>query len=100
MTTRNKNPNQVIMIKSALILLAVCFICFATAESVWCNKKGAECLLPGVGPTYDCGKKVGWDSYRSEADKRYWDVGGLTSTQFNKFKSCCSASGKGSCHGN
>ncbi|ORZ01535.1 hypothetical protein BCR43DRAFT_487087 [Syncephalastrum racemosum] len=88
------------MIKSALVLLVACFLCLVTAStSVWCNKKGAACLLPGVGPTYDCGRKVGWDYYRSEADKRYWKVDGLTSTQFNKFKSCCSASGKGTCRG-
>lgn len=86
--------------KAVLFFLLVFIAYSASAISVWCNyATGAgSCLLPGVGPTYTCGKKVGFDYYRSESDKKYWQVNTLSSTTFKKFSDCCHASGKGACH--
>ncbi|KAI8388309.1 uncharacterized protein BYT42DRAFT_611370 [Radiomyces spectabilis] len=61
--------------KAALFFLVLCLAYTASAISVWCNyKKGNsdDCILPGVGPTYDCGKSAGLSGYQSGTNQKYW----------------------------
>ncbi|KAI9487984.1 hypothetical protein BDB00DRAFT_877903 [Zychaea mexicana] len=95
-TTQQQAYNK--MIKAVLIFLVACLAYVASADSIWCNyKQGGGCLLPGVGPTYDCGRKAGYNNYVSDSGKKYWNEN-LESSKWKKFEACCHAAGKGACH--
>ncbi|KAF9041667.1 hypothetical protein BJ165DRAFT_300363 [Panaeolus papilionaceus] len=71
---------------------------YAVNGKFWCNAtKGssADCVLPGVGPTYACGEAQGASGYQSSSSRKYW----LTLTSWGKFADCCHKAGKGACQG-
>ncbi|CAA7268567.1 unnamed protein product [Cyclocybe aegerita] len=48
---------------------------YAVTGKFWCNAtKGssADCVLPGVGPTYACGEAQGASGYQSSSSRKYW----------------------------
>ncbi|KAL2173619.1 uncharacterized protein P884DRAFT_264804 [Thermothelomyces heterothallicus CBS 202.75] len=85
------------LLTTAVTLLMVSL---ANAEVFyWCTGNGKCNNAPGVGPTYDCGKKLGYDYYdsnrkrwRTSGDtvKKFWETGG--------FYDCCHAKNKGACY--
>lgn len=79
----------------AIPLFAVGTYAQAVDGSFWCiAKRGAHCVLPGVGPTYTCGKTYGGTGYESAAGKKFW----RHLNDWDGFAACCHASNKGACH--
>lgn len=67
----------------------------------WCTGDGKCDNSPGVGPTYDCGKKLGLGDYDSK--RKRWETGGdvLNDSKFwggGGFWDCCHDAGKGACY--
>lgn len=61
----------------------------------WCiSKKGGDCVLPGVYPTYLCGKANGGSGYESSSSRKYWSH----LEDWDGFASCCHKHDKGACH--
>ncbi|KAJ3496320.1 hypothetical protein NLJ89_g10503 [Agrocybe chaxingu] len=71
---------------------------YAVTGKFWCNAtKGssADCVLPGVGPTYACGEAQGASGYQSSSSRKYW----TNLPSWGKFVTCCHNAGKGACQG-
>jgi hypothetical protein len=79
-----------------LATLAAASTSVAAVDGIfWCNaQKGAgTCALPGVGPTYDCGKANGGTGYNSGSNQKYWTHLG----NYAGFVDCCHKAGRGAC---
>ncbi|KAL2157928.1 hypothetical protein VTH06DRAFT_4983 [Thermothelomyces fergusii] len=81
---------------------AVTFLLAAQANATvyyWCTGNGKCDNKDGVGPTYDCGKTIGYDYY--DSGRKRWRTGGVTLRNFwgtGGFYNCCHAKGKGACY--
>ncbi|KAL2150101.1 hypothetical protein VTH82DRAFT_7777 [Thermothelomyces myriococcoides] len=65
----------------------------------WCTGTNQCNNAPGVGPTYDCGKKMGYSYY--DSGRKRWRTGGMEPKKFwetGGFYDCCHAKGKGACY--
>lgn len=83
--------------KFSAVTLSVLFLgsCNAGWYHYWCAKKGQCGNGKGQGPTYRCGKQVGFTYYESDI-KKWWE-NGKDDIFTTSFIDCCIDAGKSAC---